>query len=252
MEDIDIDTAIAATPPDDEAPLFESRVSLRPANLKALLSVVDKTMRLSNEQFAHRMIWSLFAETPDAKRQGLFLFHVERNAPFTAIVRSRRPPEDGFGGAWEIEKRPFAPRLHTGQRLRFRVRAVASHWQPRPGAKRGLRQDVIMAAWQALKDPNPTAEILEDTAERAALEWLERQGGRCGFRPAPGEACVLDYDRIRIPRAKEGGAPIRFGAITYEGVLTVEDVPSFRRMLADGLGSARAFGNGLMQIAPVP
>jgi CRISPR system Cascade subunit CasE len=252
MDQTELDDPAAIPSLNESGPLFESRVILAPANPRALFSILGADMRRSDEQFAHRMIWTLFSDAPDTRRQGLFLFHVERNRPFTAIIRSRRPPIEGLGGVWVIEKiRPFDPKLNEGQRLRFRLRAVASHWLRRPGAKRGQRQDVIVSAWHALPASDRTPERLEEEAVKAALDWLRRQGDRCGFVFAPGSVGVLDYDRARIPSERRR-SDIRFGTVTYEGILTVTDPAAFRRMLADGLGNGRAFGNGLMQIAPAP
>ncbi|HYE00984.1 MAG TPA: type I-E CRISPR-associated protein Cas6/Cse3/CasE [Alphaproteobacteria bacterium] len=229
------------------ATLYESRVVLPADAAQALRAVSDPAMRLSADLYAHRMIWTLFAGAAEARRPGLFQFQVERDRPFTAIVRSSLPPQDALG-AWQITTRPFAPILEPGRRLRFRLQAVASRWRTEPGRKRGRRHDVIAAAWRDLADPDAEPALLEATAERAARDWLVRQGERCGF--ACTRIAVLDYDRRRLP-GKDRGRPIAFGAITYEGELTVgDDVAAFRRMLAEGLGDSRAYGFGLMQIAP--
>ncbi|MFV3076521.1 type I-E CRISPR-associated protein Cas6/Cse3/CasE [Niveispirillum fermenti] len=235
----------------DPGPLYESRVVLAPRNPQALHAILDPKARQGG-QFAHKMIWTLFADTPEARRPGLFLFHVEKEKPFTAIIRSRRPPVDGLGGVWRIEKvRPFDPQLVAGQRLRFRLRAVASHWQPQPGAKRGKREDVVVAAWRRIPADERTDERLEEAAQAACLDWLARQGARCGFSFAEGMVELREYEWSRTPTTK-ARRQISFGAVTFEGVLSVTDPAALRRALADGLGNGRAFGNGLMQIAPAP
>ncbi|SNT19494.1 MULTISPECIES: type I-E CRISPR-associated protein Cas6/Cse3/CasE [unclassified Azospirillum] len=247
------DSLLNAPPdtPTEAETLYESRVVLEPRNLPALHSIMAPHARQGG-QFAHKMIWTLFPDMPDARRPDLFLFHVEKEKPFTAIIRSRRPPVDGLGGIWRIEKiRPFDPQLVAGQRLRFRLRAVASHWQPQPGAKRGRREDVVVAAWRKLAEAERTPERLEETAQAACLEWLARQGARCGFSFAPGMVELRDYEWSSTP-GKQRRRHISFGAVTYEGVLTVTEPVALRQALADGLGNGRAFGNGLMQIAPAP
>jgi CRISPR system Cascade subunit CasE len=40
-----------------------------------------------------------------------------------------------------------------------------------------------------------------------------------------------------------------WGAVTYEGLLAVTDDKAFLAALSEGIGAARAFGNGLIQIA---
>lgn len=238
------------------APLWESRVVLKPRDPRALHAILGADMRSSGAQFAHKMIWTLFPNLPDAERSGLFLFHVERERPFTAIVRSRRPPEDGLGGVWWIERtRPFQPVLLQQQRLRFRLRAVASRWEPRPNQKRGRRVDAVQFAWNRLPEAERTLERLEETARAAAFDWLAGQGSQRGFLVAEEEVAVLDYDGIRVPpkgSRRDRNRDIQFGVLTYEGLLTVTEPESFHRLLADGIGSNRAYGNGLMQIAPAP
>ena len=234
---------------------YESRVTLRPEARRGLASVLDRGMTADSAQFAHRMLWTLFADHRDRERD--FLFLVERPSPFTAIVRSARPPVDPLGGGWEISTRPFAPVLSAGMALHFRLRAVASLWRPsdKEGAKRGKREDVVMSAWKRLPEGDRTPEKLEEVAEKAAHGWLLSRAGKHGFAVDGGGAGagtrveVVDYDRARIARGR-GKAPIQFGALIFEGLLTVTDSEPFQAMLRQGLGAGRAFGNGLMQIAP--
>lgn len=247
-------TTTPSAPESTPGPLWESRVVLKPRDPRALRSILGAGMRHGDAQFAHKMIWTLFPDMPDAERSGLFLFHVERNQPFTAVIRSRRPPEDGLGGVWLIERtRPFHPVLRSDQRLRFRVRAVASRWEPRPGKKRGHRVDAVRFAWNRLPEAERSSENLEATAHAAAFDWLVGQGARCGFQTLAEEVTVLDYDMTSLSpdgRRCDANRAIQFGSLTYEGLLTVTEPEAFRHMLANGIGSGRAYGNGLMQIAP--
>lgn len=245
---------MTTTPCEDT--LWESRVMLTPRDPRSLMAIMGTKMRNSSTQFAHKMIWTLFPGMPDARRKDLFLFHVERNQPFTAIIRSRRPPEDGLGGVWTIERtRPFQPVLEPGQRLRFHLRAVASRWERRPGQARGHRVDAVRFAWNKLTAAERTPETLDAAAHAAAFHWLARQGDRCGFQVEPRDVSVLNYEHNgRDPwrrQRTDGDKEVAFGSLTYEGILTVAAADPFRRMLAEGVGAGRAYGNGLMQIAPV-
>lgn len=230
-------------------PLYESRVMLSPARPQALSAILDPTLRHNPVQQAHRMLWTLFADSPERARD--FLYLVEHNQPLTMIVRSRRSPVDSMG-IWQIQHSyPLAPHLRSGQRLRFRLRAVATKWQPQPGQKRGKRQDVMVSAWATLPEAERTPERLEAVAEQTARDWLVAQSQRLGFsiHGNTNYVQVLNYQREKFPTRK--GKPIRYGVVTYEGVLMVDDPALFRHTLAEGLGAARGFGNGLLQIAPV-
>jgi CRISPR system Cascade subunit CasE len=204
----------------------------------------------------HGLVWTLFDEAPGASRD--FLYLVERQRPLTVIVRSARPPRPG--GLWTVERSyPFRPVLETSQVLAFRVTCVPVTWTRTAASSTTKRQDVIMAAWKRL--PNAAREDPEQlaaAADKAALDWLGRQGVTRGFElpRGPGlepakDLClveVIGYDRRRLPRGR-GRGPATFGSVTFEGLLRVTDAKAFRRLLGDGLGAARAFGMGLMQIA---
>jgi CRISPR system Cascade subunit CasE len=230
--------------------MWESRVVLPPERRLAVLPLLDRTTRRDTTQLAHRLIWTLFPDLPDAKRD--FLFLVERERPFTAIVRSARAPSEA-GGLLLIEHSyAFTPQIHNGQQLRFRLKSVPVTWTRTRLSAETKRQDVIMAAWQRLPDAERVdPERLEAAAETAACAWLQRQGERGGFAFAFDQVEVLDYDRRRLPTSRLGQRMI-FGAVTFEGVLEVREVDAFGRTLGQGLGALRAFGHGLLQIAPAP
>ena len=206
----------------------------------------------------HGLVWTPFDESPRGTPRD-FLYLVERERPFRVIVRSVRPPRSG--DLWNVERSyPFRPVLEPGQLLAFRVTCVATTWTRTGSSKATKRQDVIMAAWKRLPDQGAraTPEELAAVADKAALDWLERQGAARGFelprRPDPQGhedarlVEVLGYDRHRLPRGR-GARPAVFGPVTFEGLLRVTDPDAFRRVLAEGLGTQRAFGMGLVQIA---
>jgi len=106
--------------------------------------------------------------------------------------------------------------------------------------------DVVMAAWRALPEAERTACVPDDLADRVGTDWLVAMGAVHGFRPDE-VTRVLSYDRHSFPN--KGRQRIRFGALRFDGLLTVTDVPRFEAVLATGLGRQRAFGFGMLQIA---
>jgi len=209
-----------------------------------------------DRDLGHGLVWTLFDEAPEAPRN--FLYLVERERPFTVVVRSARPPRPG--DLWRVERSyPFRPVLEAGQELSFRVTCVPVTWTRTAASSSTKRQDVIMAAWRRLQEAERgNAERLAAVADRAALDWLERQGAARGFALVRREGVatgedprtveVLGYERRRLLRGR-GRRPVEFGSVTYEGRLHVVDPNGFRGVLAEGLGVARAFGMGLVQIA---
>jgi len=78
--------------------------------------------------------------------------------------------------------------------------------------------------------------------------WLERKAAAGGF--------AINPDSLRtIPRGREyfhksGAVHGTHSAVEFQGELTVNDPAQFRASAASGIGSAKAFGFGLLILAP--
>lgn len=89
------------------------------------------------------------------------------------------------------------------------------------------------------------------------IDWLQRQGERCGFRLAEikvsptsaiANAASVKQDTL-IFRRKKDDPKIEIGAVVFEGVLQVTDAAEFQKALKSGIGSGKAYGFGLLSIA---
>lgn len=78
--------------------------------------------------------------------------------------------------------------------------------------------------------------------------WLARQGERGGFSFA--DESVLRQPGYVYVR-KTGKEMNRLFSVRFDGVLTVSDPDAFRETLVRGIGPAKAFGFGLLSVAPV-
>jgi CRISPR system Cascade subunit CasE len=80
------------------------------------------------------------------------------------------------------------------------------------------------------------------------LEWFQRKAKSGGFSVDPASIRTL-------PRGREffhkPGAHGTHNAIEFQGELVVRDNALFRATIAAGIGSAKAFGFGLLTIAPI-
>lgn len=86
------------------------------------------------------------------------------------------------------------------------------------------------------------------TSREKLIAWLQRKAESGGF--------AIDSDSLRtIPRGREFfHKPDAHGthtAIEFQGQLTVIDLMQFRSTVAAGIGSAKAFGFGLLVLAPI-
>jgi CRISPR system Cascade subunit CasE len=79
------------------------------------------------------------------------------------------------------------------------------------------------------------------------IEWIKRKGDQGGF--AVDVARLRTFSRGREYFVRHGQEGLH-SAVEFEGVLTVTDPPRFHETFTRGIGSAKAFGFGLLVIAP--
>lgn len=181
------------------------------------------------------------------------LYRVEssRGAAITILAQSVTEPDWSRLPPWltaEDAKSVAAAygAIRTGQTLAFRLRANPT----KIAGDRPNGGHLVNAHREAL------------TAPKDQIAWLERAGGRGGFSPvsvsivrrAP-DGASLGTDTVpdvRVtPEPEVRGRDQRtFGAVLFEGRLTVTDADPFRRTLIEGVGRGKAYGFGLLSVAP--
>ncbi len=130
-------------------------------------------------------------------------------------------------------------RICTGMRLRFRLRA-------NPTKRISERSTEQEPRWHGKR--------IELRREPDQLAWLERKAGEGGFRLLGVQlagAPVLDVRIHDAPKqyGRRGDARLSFGVALFEGQLEVADVVRFDAALRGGVGSAKAYGFGLLSVA---
>lgn len=233
-------------------PLHLSRVRLRTLRGEALSAIApllipdDKTKHAGH---AHRVLWLLFQDIPDAKRD--FLWRDEGNGKY--MILSARPPTDPKC-LFEIDTKPFAPELNAGDQLSFSLRAnpvvaskparTAGRLKSEGQRARGQKVDVVM---NALEDVPKGARgpVRDEIANKAGTQWLSSQGEKSGFKLA---APPLVDGYAQVPVERRRGRPAGFSVLNFTGRIEITDPAVFLAKLTLGFGSAKAFGNGLMLI----
>ena len=79
------------------------------------------------------------------------------------------------------------------------------------------------------------------------VAWMQRKGEQGGF--VVEEAMLRTIPRGREHFAKDGARGLH-STVEYQGMLTVTDPAKFHETFTRGIGSAKAFGFGLLVIAP--
>jgi CRISPR system Cascade subunit CasE len=189
---------------------------------------------------AHSLVWALFADGPDRRRD--FLWREMRPGEF--LILAARPPVDHHN-LFDLEFKPFAPALRSGQHLAFDLKANPVVSIPEQRGQRGRRHDVVMHALREMAQGERAA-AREVAIREIGGGWLARKAELGGFSIDPDRLYIDGYDKVRIPR--HGASAIVFSTMIFRGVLTVHDPARFLANVVQGLGAAKAFGCGLMLI----
>lgn len=208
-------------------------------------------------QTAHRLLWTLFADDPERRRD--FLWREERPGSGTSgrggfLVLSEREPVDAHGLFDMDPPKVWAPVLSGGDRLAFSLRANPVVTR-KDGGRRSKRHDVVMDQLRAIPK-GQRAELRDAAMREAGRAWLDRQASEHGFAVLVEEdeqaeekrplLRIDGYEQLRIGRPRE--KPARLSVLEFDGVLEVREPDRFLSALHRGLGKAKAWGCGLMLI----
>ncbi len=229
------------------------------------------TLRLLGDCHAmHRFVMSGFPNLPgNAAREALaVLYRVELAANASVVrllVQSAAEP------AWAPESRPIrwdgtkslTPLLNAiapGSRFRFRLQANPT----RRVAARATREADAVRGRDRPEAPAAAGKRVALRREEDRLDWLIRKGLTAGL--ALVEAAVsggMDRDSetrgsfvatradpgTRLQGRRDTGL-LTVEACTFDGLLEVRDVDLLRQAIRSGIGPGKAFGCGLLSLAP--
>jgi len=202
----------------------------------------------ANAYAEHKLVWRWFADD-SASRDFLFRREQHGERP-TFYVLSRRPAADPTS-LWDIESKPFEPRLALGTRLAFTLRAnpVRVRKVSDDQTVKSRRRDDVVADLKKRHYPDcaqrpPMAELVQ----KAGSVWLEERAESAGFTL---ESVIVDnYQQQRWYKAGMA-QPITLSTVEYTGKLVVRDPNLFIDKLFRGIGPAKSFGCGLLLVRRV-
>ncbi|MFJ1878227.1 type I-E CRISPR-associated protein Cas6/Cse3/CasE [Streptomyces chartreusis] len=154
----------------------------------------------------------------------------------------------------------FLDRLATGEQWAFKLTANPVHTIRRtPDEPRKItahRTAVHQMRWLLDRQDTCGFRILEKTDDRRLLPG----GTTChGKHAHHGDRYALSvsnqqslaFDKTRNTTTKRRGKPVTLVTVTYDGRLEITDTALLRRTLTQGLGRAKAYGCGLLTLAPL-
>jgi CRISPR system Cascade subunit CasE len=215
--------------------------------LKPGLDVQQLAQALPANAYAeHQLVWGWFSGDAPGRD---FLFRREQQGhwPYFYVLSKREAVDPS--NLWEIETRRFAPKLATGERLSFVLRAnpvKVRKISDDPKIKTRRRDDVV-ADLKKQRYPDKTQRPpLGDIISEAGAEWLAARAKKSGFALESLRADGYQQHRWH-KRGKDH--PITLSTL---GTLRVEDPALFTEKLFQGIGPAKAFGCGLLLVRRMP
>lgn len=215
---------------------------MRPQHLHAaVLHAFPEPERLQTDDA--RILWRL---DQDARHSAVLYMSSPEEPDLTHLVEQAGWPAREPAEGWDT--RPYGKllaALERGQEWAFRLTANPVHYvRPKPDL--------------------PKRRLAHVTVEQQ-LRWLLDRCERHGFSMPPktdGSPNVSLQDRswLRFQKSgDEGGAAaptrsrrgVSIRTVTYEGALTVEDPEALRHSLVRGIGKAKAYGCGMLTLAPL-
>ena len=212
---------------------------------------------LDRERPEHRVLWRLELPHDNPGRELRVLVQSAAQPDWFALDGQRRDrfPDDS---CWFTNSPPaarsFEPAFREGQYLRFRLRA-----NPTKRLHKKSRDELGQPI-----DPKWIGKRVELRRPDEQMDWLGRHAQRCGFqllqvvprpeRDGPVFGVVDRPEGKRISHKQTRGddeVGMTHFVASFEGVLSVTDPPAFCNALATGIGPAKAFGFGLLSVAPV-
>lgn len=170
----------------------------------------------------HAALWHAFPGR-DGQSQP-FLFRIDRRGDLVECLMLSDPePKPQHWGAWEVKT--VVPDFLEHSRYRFQIRANPTMRRSSDGRRLGIYGEDRLRA------------------------WLHRKADAAGFAVGNGSLVVgAPIDETFVKNGRRG----KHVSVDFQGLLEVKDREAFRTAFANGIGSAKAFGYGLLMLQPIP
>lgn len=178
-----------------------------------------KTLDIQDEYSIHRVVYDLF---PTQERSFLYYRYPRSTSPgsMKILILSQKSPDHPRVGSLELKT--VDPSFLEWSWYAFKVRI-------NPIVRSGGKEIAI-------------------TSYDAVLEWFLDKQAQWGFSANPESLELQDFGVVRFQR---GNHTVTLNECTVVGVLRVTDRFLFVKSFSEGIGRAKAFGFGLLQLQPI-
>lgn len=187
----------------------------------------------------HKLVYKAFEAYGETSEQigknarPLFRFDLEGENGYLYVQSTKEP--DWSKIPEPIRRNTVGPlpyEVPQGSRLRFRLLA-------KPSFRIGQKDSQFKGARTSIAEPD------------GQMDWLRRKGDSGGFQIEMCDLCEkVWYDSKSNHRLPNGDQKPLYGTL-YDGVLVVTDPDKLKEAVRNGIGPQKAFGFGLLSLAPV-
>jgi CRISPR system Cascade subunit CasE len=189
----------------------------------------------------HQLAWQCFPGRPTAARDFLTRLDELPHGFRLLLVSPDQPARPNWCLAEAWQSRPIPPDYFGRGRYAFQLRANPTRKVINPDKPKVVRPDGRLE-----RNRNSRRVPLRQPAD--LLAWLERKATAGGFAVAGDALRIVPEGQDHFNRGRQHGA---HASVEFRGTLTVTDPTKFYETFVTGLGSAKAFGFGLLVIAPL-
>ncbi|MBT8224412.1 MAG: type I-E CRISPR-associated protein Cas6/Cse3/CasE [Dactylosporangium sp.] len=254
--------------------VYLSRIWLNPLRTKAQRILRDPQTAhaailggIAHQPVTERILWRLEPDPATRHRLGLLVLTESRPAWDHLVEQA------GWPGVDEPQAliRPYEPlldQLAVGRQYAFRLKANPVSSTRNPEAPSGVQKERLAAG------PRPRGVRVAHRTAAHQLDWFTDRVDRWGFTAVPGASATGDgpgipqlrlvgRDRLSFRkgsgeargeaaggRGTKRGASVVLQVAVFDGILQVTDAQAARRTLLNGVGPGKAYGLGLLTLAP--
>lgn len=184
-----------------------------------------RALRLTDTYSLHRVVYSLFEDVRGGNAQehsGILFADKGGDARVRQLlILSDRAPRTAEHGT--LETRDVPPAYLAAPAYRFAITI------------------------NPVRRENSSGKIIPLRGREAVADWFCAKAPAWGFEVRPDSLLVA---RLEVDRFAKGGREVTLAKATLTGFLDVTDSDLFAASALQGIGRAKAFGCGLLQIVP--
>jgi CRISPR system Cascade subunit CasE len=201
----------------------------------------------------HQKLWECFPDVPEEKRSFLTRIDFLEGSVRVWLLSERKPVRPAWCPDNFFSLREIAPSFLSHQYYAFDLRAnptkaiVQRNSDGSPKFK--LNSDGAYKLGEDGKPKRVSGKRIPIVQKEELHSWIDRKGSAAGFR-------IVEGSRFEIGPAIEYHFQKRditgyHSGVQFRGILEVTNSVQFAQAYAKGIGSAKAFGFGLLLLAPV-